>query len=762
MSSIILESKQDLQNSKDLKVKDSRAFAQYQLQNVRCAGCVRSIENSLKELRGVMHAEVNLALSNCRVEYDSDRLSDNEIHSLLSQKGYSPQKLQSNNLSSLSVPDSSQENSNWKWALIGTLPLFVLAMGPMANLQLPAFFNPSESPTAHVLTQWILILPVLWAGRDFYKNGVRSLMRWSPDMDTLVALGTGAALLWSFVSFILILQGTSLVDAPLYLETAGVIITMILIGRYLEGKSRSQATSAIRDLWLLQPSKARLVQGDTERDVPSEILVKGDLIRLRPGDRVPADGLIKDGYSSLDESMMTGESIYIEKSIGDFIQAGTINQQGTLLVEVQKVGPDTALQQIIHNVIDAQNDKIPIARLVDEFSGHFVKFVILIALLTGGTWYYLGASWPQILEHIIAVLVIACPCALGLATPVAILVATTTGARNGLLMRNASALEWAAKAEIIALDKTGTLTHGKPQLHKIQTAPNVSESEVLTLAASVEKSSEHPLAQAIINAAQQRSLVLSKAEEFLAISGLSVEAKVENQLIQLGSEKWLLKSGLKVPENIAVADPASTVVHVVRDGSWIGLLECQDELRTESKSFVKFATRQGREIAILSGDRSRVVQSAALELGVQNWNAELSPLDKAKKIEQWQDQKQLVLFVGDGMNDALSLTKADVGVTLRSGTGLALETSDAVLMKNNLRHLAGLLQLSRETIKNIKQNLFWAFGYNFLSIPLAAGAFSAWGISLNPEWAALAMALSSISVVSNALRLRTFQIPSID
>ncbi|MEL0160731.1 MAG: copper-translocating P-type ATPase, partial [Deltaproteobacteria bacterium] len=698
----------------------------------------------------------------CRVEYDSDRLSDNEIHSLLSQKGYSPQKLQSNNLSSLSVPDSSQENSNWKWALIGTLPLFVLAMGPMANLQLPAFFNPSESPTAHVLTQWILILPVLWAGRDFYKNGVRSLIQWSPDMDTLVALGTGAALLWSFVSFILILQGTSLVDAPLYLETAGVIITMILIGRYLEGKSRSQATSAIRDLWLLQPSKARLVQGETERDVPSEILVKGDLIRLRPGDRVPADGLVKDGYSSLDESMMTGESIYIEKSIGDFIQAGTINQQGTLLVEVQKVGPDTALQQIIHNVIDAQNDKIPIARLVDEFSGHFVKFVILIALLTGGTWYYLGASWPQILEHIIAVLVIACPCALGLATPVAILVATTTGARNGLLMRNASALEWAAKAEIIALDKTGTLTNGKPQLHKIQTAPNVSESEVLTLAASVEKSSEHPLAQAIINAAQQRSLVLSKAEEFLAISGLSVEAKVENQLIQLGSEKWLLKSGLKVPENIAVADPASTVVHVVRDGCWIGLLECQDELRAESKSFVKFATRQGREIAILSGDRSRVVQSAALELGVQNWNAELSPLDKAKKIEQWQDQKQLVLFVGDGMNDALSLTKADVGITLRSGTGLALETSDAVLMKNDLRHLAGLLQLSRETIKNIKQNLFWAFGYNFLSIPLAAGAFSAWGISLNPEWAALAMALSSISVVSNALRLRTFQIPSID
>jgi len=323
-------------------------------------------------------------------------------------------------------------------------------------------------------------------------------------------------------------------------------------------------------------------------------------------------------------------------------------------------------------------------------------------------------------------------------------------------------LEWAAKAKIIALDKTGTLTYGKPQLHKMQTAPNVTESEVLTLAASVEKSSEHPLAQAIINAAQQRSLALSKAEEFLAISGLSVQAKDQNQLIQLGSDKWLQESGLNVPDNLKNQDQTSTIVHVVRDGCWIGLLECKDELRTESKAFVKFAKRQGREIAILSGDRSNAVQSAALELGVTNWKAELSPLEKAKKIEQWQDQKQLVLFVGDGMNDALSLTKADVGVTLRSGTGLALETSDAVLMKNDLRHLAGLLQLSRETIKNIKQNLFWAFGYNFLSIPLAAGVFSAWGISLNPEWAALAMALSSISVVSNALRLRTFRIPSID
>ncbi|MGA0249109.1 MAG: heavy metal translocating P-type ATPase [bacterium] len=762
MSSIILKSKQDFQDTKEFEAKDSKAFAQYQLQNVRCAGCVRSIENSLKELRGVEHAEVNLALSNCRVEYDSDRLSDNEIQNLLSQKGYSPQRLQSNNFSSLSFPDFSKESSNWKWALFGTLPLFLLAMGPMVNLQLPAFLNPSESPTAYVLAQWMLIFPVLWAGRDFYKNGFRSLFGGNPDMDTLVALGTGAAILWSCVSFTSILQGTSLIEAPLYLETAGVIITMILIGRYLEGKSRSQATNAIRDLWLLQPSKARLVQGENEREVPSEILVKGDLIRLRPGDRVPADGLVKDGYSSLDESMMTGESLPIEKSIGDFIQAGTVNQQGTLLVEVQKVGPDTALQQIIQNVIGAQNDKIPIARLVDQFSGHFVKFVLLIAILTGGTWYSLGASWPQILEHVIAVLVIACPCALGLATPVAILVATTTGARNGLLMRNASALEWAAKAKIIALDKTGTLTYGKPQLHKIQTAPNVTESEVLTLAASVEKSSEHPLAQAIINAAQQRSLGLLKAEEFLAISGLSVQAKVQNQLIQLGSDKWLQESGLNMPDNIKNQDQTSTIVHVVRDGCWIGLLECQDELRTESKSFVKFAKKQGRQIAILSGDRSNAVQSAALELGVTNWSAELSPLEKARKIEQWQDQKQLVLFVGDGMNDALSLTKADVGVTLRSGTGLALETSDAVLMKNDLRHLAGLLQLSRETIKNIKQNLFWAFGYNFLSIPIAAGAFSAWGISLNPEWAALAMALSSISVVSNALRLRTFKIPSID
>ena len=762
MPSNLLKSKQDSKCTEELAKKTSRAFAQYQLQNIRCASCVRSIENSLKQLKGLEHAEVNLALSNCRVEFDSNQLSENEIQNLLSQKGYFPQSLQSNNFTSISLPDSSQESSNWKWALIGTLPLFLLAMGPMMDLQFPSFLEPSESPEAYALTQWMLILPVLWAGRAFYNNGFRTLFERNPDMDTLVALGTGAALIWSLVSFTAILQGTSLIEAPLYLETAGIIITMILIGRYLEGKSRSQAKIAIRELCELQPSKARLVQGEKECEVPSKILVKGDFIRLRPGDQVPADGLVIDGYSSLNESMVTGESLHIEKSIGDFIQAGTINQRGTLLVEVLNVGTDTLLQQIIQNVIRAQNDKIPIARLVDQFAGHFVKFVLIIAIITGGTWYYLGASWTKILEHFIAVLVIACPCALGLATPVAILAATTSGARNGLLMRNASTLEWAAKAKIIALDKTGTLTYGKPQLHKIHTAPHVSESEVLILAASVEKSSEHALAEAIINAAQQRFLVLKKADEFHAIPGLSVQAKVQNQMIQLGSEKWLQESGINVPGNIKNPEQASSIVHVVRDGCWIGLLECRDELRTESKSFVEFAKKQGREIAILSGDRFEAVQSAALELGLTNWKAELSPLEKASNIELWQDQNQLVLYVGDGINDALSITKADVGVALRSGTGLALETSDAVLMKNDLRHLAGLLQLSHETIQNIKQNLFWAFGYNILSIPLAAGAFSIWGINLNPEWAALAMALSSISVVSNALRLRSFKIPNID
>ncbi len=761
MPSKILETEQFSKCSEGLAKQNSRAFVQYQLQNVRCASCVKSIENSLKELKGLKYAEVNLALSNCRVEFDSDQLSENEIQNFLSQKGYFPKSFQSNHVSTLSLPESSQESSNWKWALAGTLPLFLLAMGPMMKLQFPSFLDPLQSPLTYALTQWMLLVPVLWAGRAFYKNGLRTLFESNPNMDTLVAIGTGAALLWSFISSTAIMQGASLIEAPIYLETAGIIVTMILIGRYLEGKSCSQATIAIRELWALQPSKARLVQGEKEREVPSKILNKGDFFRLRPGDLVPADGVVTDGYSSLDESMMTGESIHVEKSVGDLIQAGTINQEGTLLVEVLNVGADTALQKIIQNVIGAQNDKIPIARLADQFAGHFVKIVLIIAIFTGGTWYYMGANWPKILEHVIAVLVIACPCALGLATPVAILVATTTGARCGLLMRNASALELAAKAKIIALDKTGTLTCGKPQLHKIQTAPNISESEVLILAASVEKSSEHNLAEAIINAAHQRSLVLKKADDFHAISGSSVQAKVQNHMIQLGSEKWLQESGINLPSYTINPERASTVVHVVRDGRWIGLLECQDKLRAESRSFVEFTKKQGREMAILSGDRLEAVQSAALELGITNWKAELSPLEKASYIELWQDQNHLVLYVGDGMNDAVSLTKADVGVSLRSGTGLALETSDVVLMKNDLRHLAGLLQLSRQTIQIIKQNLFWAFGYNFLSIPLAAGVFSVWGITLNPEWAALAMALSSISVVSNSLRLRSFKIPNI-
>jgi Cu+-exporting ATPase len=761
MSSLFLESDEQSQGSKETHKKNSKSVALYQLQNVHCAGCVRSIETSLQELQGLEHAEVSLALSNCKVEYDSDRLSENDIQNFLSQKGYSPKKLQTNLISALTIAEPTEKISNWKWAVFGTLPLFVLTMGPMMGMPLPFFIHPLESLKTYAFIQWMLILPVIWAGRAFYKNGLRALVKNNPDMDSLVALGTGAALLWSLVSSSDILQGALFSKAPLYLETAGVIITMVLIGRYLEGNSRSRAASAIRELWEFQPSQARLVRGDTEQNVPSELLVKGDYIRLRPGDSVPADGVIIEGISSLDESMLTGESLPVDKSVGDSIDAGTTNQQGTLLVEVQKVGANTTLQQIIQNVIGAQNDKIPIARLADQFAGHFVKLVFLIALLTGGTWYYLEAGWPQILEHTIAVLVIACPCALGLATPVAILVATSAGARNGLLFRNASALEWAAKAEIIALDKTGTLTCGKPQLHNIQTASNITEAELLTLAASVEKSSEHPLSEAIVSAAHERSLVLLKVDEFLATAGSSIQGKVDNQLIQLGSEKWLQQSEIKLPEDFQIQAEASTLIHVVRNRFWIGALECQDELRIESLSFVEFAKKQGREIAILSGDRREAVKSAAKELGLLNWQAELSPTEKANAITQWQEQDKLVMYVGDGLNDALSLTKANVGVTLRSGTGLALETSDAVLMKNDLRHLAGLLHLSLATIQNIKQNLFWAFGYNFLSIPLAAGVFSTWGVSMDPKWAALAMALSSISVVSNALRLSSFKVSHI-
>ena len=731
-----------------------------QLQNVRCAGCVRAIETSLQNIPGLQQAEVNLALSTCAVQYDPQQLAPATIETLLENKGYAPQRRDNEAAIEEMFTQEAAPSQQWKLALVGALPLFLVAMGPMLAFPFPDFLDPASSPQAYTLVQWMLLIPVLWAGRDFYTKGLRNLQQRQPDMDSLVAMGTGAAILWSLFSSWQIFFGRSLSEHPLYLETAGIIIALVLLGRHWEGQSRHQASAALRHLWQLQPTTARVLHGQTEREISVSLLQPGDLVRLRPGEVIPADGRVFDGLSSVDESMLSGESLPVEKSKGDPLSSGTVNLQGALVLQVERAGTQTTLHKIIQLVVNAQSGKAPIARLADQVAGHFVKGVLVLALLTALTWWSLGANMSTILEHVIAVLVIACPCALGLATPVAILVSTSQGAQMGLLFRNAAALEWAARADVVLLDKTGTLTLGQPQLIASHLESGITEPELLQLAASLEAKSEHPLAKAIMAASKQHNLPSLPAEKFRAMIGFGVEAEVEGKPLAVVSQTWLQQQQFSLP-SIQPKSNTSTLMHVLRDQVWIGALECEDTLRPESQEFVQELRQQGREIQILSGDRMEAVSAIAAKLGGLAWQAALTPNDKVQVVEQLRAQGKRVLFVGDGLNDGPSLATADVGVTLQSGTGLAVEAADIVLMHNDLRHLAGLLQLSQKTMSNIRQNLGWAFGYNAVGLPLAAGVFLPWGLSLTPEWAALAMALSSVSVVGNALRLRNFELPTL-
>jgi Cu+-exporting ATPase len=733
----------------------SDAELRLQLQNVRCAGCVRSIEAALHGLEGVKQAEVNLALATCRVTYDPQKIAPSRMESLLTEKNYAPERLQPD--APPAPPQEPPASDEWKWALYFAALLLGVAMGPMTGLPLPSWLEMGS--VGNTLLQWLFTVPIVWAGRAFYRHGWRALRHNAPDMDTLVALGTGAALLWSGFSTLRWLAGSAHADAPLYLETAGVIIALILLGRHLEGNSRQRASDAIRHLFWLQPATARLVWGHDERDVEVTLLQPGDHVRILPGASIPVDGVVLSGSSTVDESMLTGESLPVSKQHGDTLAAGTLNQQGSLMMRVTRVGAHTTLQRIIRLVVEAQNGKAPIARLADVISGYFVKGVLVIALLTALGWILAGAPAVVVLEHVIAVLVIACPCALGLATPTAIMVATGTGARQGVLFRNAPALESIAQARTLLLDKTGTLTEGKPRVTQVHAAAGLAPTQVLQWAASVERHSEHPLANAVLTHASESGLELLHVTDFQAHAGSGVSGVCDGALIELGSAAWLRRRAIQPTEAFQPLEASATLMHVVRAGAWVGALECRDTLRSESRDFVRQMQSAGYAIRVVSGDRSEAVAAVAAELGGIAFRAECSPADKVEEIRRLQQQNQRVIMVGDGLNDGPALVQADAGVTLQSGTDLALETADVVLMRNDLRHLAGALQLSHATLRNIKQNLGWAFGYNTVGIPLAAGVFSGWGLGLSPEWAALAMALSSVSVVTNALRLRGFRLP---
>ncbi len=632
------------------------------------------------------------------------------------------------------------------------VPLFIIAMGPMI---FPVPIDLMAHSKGYALLQFFLCLPVLGAGYQFYTVGYSQLLRRTPNMDSLVAIGTTAAFVSSVYGMVRVLGGDAHAVHSLYFESASMIIALVLLGKTMEDRSKGRTGESIKRLMALSPKTALVERDGAEREIPLEQVKVGDILLVKPGAKVPTDGVVLSGGSSVDESMLTGESMPVDKAPGDKVTGATINQGGFLRVRADRIGRDTALAQIIKLVEDAQGSKAPIARLADKVAGVFVPVVMAIAAVAALLWLLAGKEAGFALQVFISVLVIACPCALGLATPTAIMVGTGKGAQNGVLFKDAQALETASHVTTVIFDKTGTITQGKPRVTDLLPTEGVEQSQLLRLAASCERASEHPLGQAIVTAAVEGELPLAEVEGFASVTGKGVMGRVEGKEVKVGSAAYLGLSKTQEADRLAAAGKTPMLVTV--DGAYAGVIAVADVVKEDSKAAIRALEEMGVRTAMITGDNQKTAGAIAREVGLSTVFAEVLPQDKARYVKELMDKGEKVAMVGDGINDAPALTQADVGIAIGSGTDVAIEAADVVLVKSSIQDVVTALKLGRATIRNVKQNLFWAFCYNTLGIPVAAGLLYLFGGPLlDPMLGAAAMSLSSVSVVTNALRLNTF------
>ena len=747
----------------------------FDVSGMTCSACQVAVEKGVKKLDGIDKADVNLLSNSLLVEYDDNKLSEEDILKAVSNAGYSASvhgetaegKKTKEERVDVYEEELKEKKNQLKYSLLFLIPLMYVAMGPMMGLPQPKFLVGTENLLNLGLVQMLLTIPVLIINSHFFKNGFKTLFRLAPNMDSLIAIGAGAAFVYGVFAMFRISTGMGHGDMELvhkyahdfYFESAAMILTLITLGKSLEARAKRKTSDAINSLMDLTPQKATIEVDGVQKEIDVADIKIGDIIIVKPGSNVPVDGVIVEGSTSIDESALTGESIPVEKTINDKVLAATTNKAGFFKFRATLVGEDTTISKIIELVEDANTTKAPIAKMADKISGVFVPVVITIAIITAVYWG-IKVDFEMAISMAIAVLVISCPCALGLATPVAIMVGTGKGAKLGILFKSAESLENLHNTDVILLDKTGTITKGVPSVVEVE-LNGIEEKEFIRIAASLEKNSEHPLARAIVKYADDKNVEYTDAENFTTLTGMGVFGSVDGQMYLTGNLKLMNSEGIDTSAFKNTADEYAnnglTPIYFADEEKIIGVIGLQDTIKETSEDAIAKLKKAGKTVSMVTGDNEKTANAIGRTLGLDKIYAEVMPEDKEKIVRKYQDEGKKVAFVGDGINDAPALARAEIGIAIGAGTDIAIESADVVLIKSELYDLVNAVKLSDATIRNIKQNLFWAFFYNTLGIPIAAGIFyTSFGLKLNPMIGALAMSFSSVFVVTNALRLNTF------
>lgn len=761
----------EVKSNPEVEGQEQSKTVELLIEGMSCAACSSAVERTVRKQNGVKSALVNLATNRGNIEYDPSKIKLSEIKAAIEKAGYTPKEIENEKTRDLEQEKRERELHFMRIRLIiaaiFSAPILYIAMShmfPKIGMPIPYFMGSHDFPFVFALVQLTLTIPVIIAGSHFYTKGLKTLLRGAPNMDSLVAIGTGSAFMYGIYATVKIYLGDFAFSESLYFESAAVVITLVMLGKYLEAVSKGKTSEAIKKLMQLKPTTALIEKDGSELEVPLDEVVAGDIVIVRPGSSFPVDGIVVEGMSTADESMLTGESMPVEKQAGSEVTGGSINGEGLLKFRAVRVGSDMALSKIIKLVEDAQGKKAPIAKMADIISGYFVPVVIVIAVISAIAWGIAGKDFNFVLTIFVSILVIACPCALGLATPTAIMVGTGKGAELGILIKGGEALEITHKINTVVLDKTGTITEGKPKLTDIKTYDGINEKEALLLCASAERGSEHPIARAIVDGAAERKLELLNPENFKAVPGRGIDAVVAGKRVLAGNVRFMHENNINIEANVEkdaelLAQSGRTLMYAAVDGRLKALLAVADTVKPSSKEAIAKLKKLGITVYMITGDNKNTAMAIAKEVGIEKVLSDVLPQEKAGEVKRLQEKGQKVAMVGDGINDAPALVQADIGMAIGTGTDVAVESADVVLMRGDLNEVPATIALSRATIRNIKQNLFWAFIYNLVGIPFAAGVIYLFGGPLlSPIFAGAAMALSSVSVVSNALRLRSFKL----